>query len=553
MAGMVQHRRNTWLLVLIMIELAGAAVVLRWLFAPAPIVAPLQSTATPAPPATISLPSGLPPDVRASVERWARIHSYVSAHESDEPDLRVAWRKSPGARPVGEWVLVAAAAFPTSRRDVTEGALRDAWLGRGGMDAGEELLVVTPQVGVILEALWGEHGSDPAVAIVAPEEIVDRVWARSEEGSYDHIAIVPFHQLDPRLSPLAVDGVQALDPDLDLARYPLVARLWAKGQRAEVESLAASLVEVGASTNRHRERLTDLVVTGVTALTRGVAVQIEAHGDPAWPARGVADLLASADVTHVSNEVSFVPGCEAQVETTAFCARPEYLETLRAAGVDVVELTGNHNLDLGPAPARASLALYREAGMHVFGGGEDEAAARRPLVVEHNGNRVSFLGYNTFGPHYAWASVSGPGAARFAIDAVAHDVAQAKAHAGLVLVTMQYTETYDVLPLPRQVADFHAVADAGADVVVGTQAHQPQAIEFYDGTPIFYGLGNLFFDQTWSAPTCQSLVVRLIIYDGRLLVVRLVPTTMDADCQPYVAPPAERDAILREVFEASGW
>jgi hypothetical protein len=550
---MIQYRRNIWLLALIVVELVGAAVVLRWLFAPAPIVAPVQATSTPAPPATISLPPELPPDVRGAVERWARAHSYLSANGSGEADLRVEWRKSPGARPVGEWVLVAAAAFPSLRRDVAEDALRAAWLGRRGTDTGGMQLVVVPEVAVILDTLWGERGSDPAVAVVAPDEIVDRAWARSEGGSYDHIAIVPFHQLDPRLSPLAVDGVQALDPDLDLAHYPLVARLWAKGQRAEVESLAASLVEAGVSTNRHRERLTELVVTGVTALTRGVAVQIEAHGDPAWPARGVADLLASADVTHVSNEVSFVPGCEAQAQAVAFCARPEYLEALRVAGVDVVELTGNHNLDLGPDPARSSLALYKEVGMHVFGGGEDEAAARRPLVVEHNGNRIAFLGYNAFGPHYAWATTSGPGAARFAVDAVAHDVAQVRAYAGLVLVTMQYTETYDVLPLPRQVADFYAVADAGADVVVGTQAHQPQAIEFYEGKPIFYGLGNLFFDQTWSAPTCQSLVVHLTVHDGRLLAIQLVPTTMGADCQPYVAPPAERDAILREVFDASGW
>jgi poly-gamma-glutamate synthesis protein (capsule biosynthesis protein) len=229
------------------------------------------------------------------------------------------------------------------------------------------------------------------------------------------------------------------------------------------------------------------------------------------------------------------------------------METLRLAGIDVVELTGNHNLDFGPSPARYSLDLYQEAGMHVFGGGEDDTAARRPLVVEHNQNRIAFLGYNAFGPHYAWAGPSSPGAARFSLDAAADDIAQVRAHANLVLVTLQYTETYDTEPLPRQVVDFRAVAGAGADIVIGTQAHQPQAIEFDDGKPIFYGLGNLFFDQTWSTPTCQSLVVRIVVHDGRLLAAQLIPTSMDAGCQPYVAAPAERDTILRQVFAASGW
>jgi hypothetical protein len=553
MGCMMLHRRHAWLVGLILFELAGAALVLRWLFAPVPVVAPGALTPVAAPPATIALPPELPAGMRTVIDRWAAAYSYVAYSGTGEPDLHLAWRKSPGARLVGEWVLVPAAAFPSLRRDVQEQDLHDAWLGRAGAGSEAARLVVTADVAAILDSVWGQRGSEALVSVVASGEIVDRVWARNENGGYGDTAIVAFHHLDPRLSPLAVDGVSALDPDLDLTGYSLVARLWATGPRADVDSLAASLAEAGVSTNRHPGRLTELIVTGVTALTRGVAVQIEARGDPAWPARGVAELLASADVTHVSNEVSFVPGCEADPETTAFCARPEYLDALRLAGVDVVELTGNHNLDLGAAPAHASLDLYQEAGMHVFGGGEDQAAAHRPLVVEHNGNRAGFLGYNAFGPHYAWAGVSAPGAARFSLDAVAHDVALVRPHAGLLIVTMQYTETYDTMPLPRQVVDFRSVADAGADVVIGTQAHQPQAIEFYRGKPIFYGLGNLFFDQTWSEPTCQSLVVRLTLHDGRLLAAQLIPTTMGIDCQPYVAPPARRDAILRTVFEASGW
>jgi poly-gamma-glutamate synthesis protein (capsule biosynthesis protein) len=309
----------------------------------------------------------------------------------------------------------------------------------------------------------------------------------------------------------------------------------------------------GLDSNRHREWMTVLAMTGVTALTRGVGLQIDARGDPAWPARGVAGLLAAADITHVSHEVSFMAGCQVQPEMTAFCARPEYLETLRLAGVDVVELTGNHNLDLGPGPARRSLELYAEAGMYVFGGGVDDGMARRPLVAEHNGNRLAFLGYNAFGPEYAWAGGEKPGAAHYTLEALRADLAQVQPHADLIFVNIQYTETYKTRPTARQVADFRAIADSGADVVTGSQAHQPQAIELYEGKPLFYGLGNLFFDQTWSDATCQSLVIRHVIYDGRLLASLIVPTVMDDDCQPWIATPAEREAILGEVFAAGVW
>jgi poly-gamma-glutamate capsule biosynthesis protein CapA/YwtB (metallophosphatase superfamily) len=32
-------------------------------------------------------------------------------------------------------------------------------------------------------------------------------------------------------------------------------------------------------------------------------------------------------------------------------------------------------------------------------------------------------------------------------------------------------------------------------IVSGSQAHQPHGFEFYNGSLIHYGLGNLFFDQ----------------------------------------------------------
>ena len=90
--------------------------------------------------------------------------------------------------------------------------------------------------------------------------------------------------------------------------------------------------------------------------------------------------------------------------------------------------------------------------------------------------------------------------------------------------------------------------DAGADVVTGSQAHQPQHVELHGGKPIFYGLGNLFFDQTWSPATRQSLIVRHYVYQGRLLSVEILPTTMDGDYQPTLAEGQERDEILRTVL-----
>ncbi len=567
---MTRHRRRLLLVSLVALELVAAIVLLRWLLGPhGPVPttpsgspgtvseverAPPPEPATPdqverAQPLRLWVEPELPASLSVGIEEWLAGQSNVEAStEASGADLTVGWLEQPGARPLAEIVLVPVAHFYSLREGIATGELRQLWLGQPhAPDTGSSLLT-SADTSAALDALWGPHDPTAPVRVVPAAELADRLWSEP-----DALAILPFDQLEPRLKPLAVDGLSVLDADLDLQQYPLRALVWVEGPEDWPRLLADEIEQKALSTNRHADRLTVLAMTGVTALTRGVAFEIEARGDYAWPARQVADLLSSADLTHISNEVSFMPGCELEMDTWVFCARPEYMEVLRLVGADLVELTGNHNLDFGPYYAHLSLDLYAEAGMHTFGGGRDATDARQPLLVTHHGNRLAFLGYSQFGPDYAWATEERPGAARFSLEALQEDLAQVRPEADLVFVSIQHTEAYTTAPLPEQVADFQAAIQAGADVVTGSQAHQPQAIEFYDGKPIFYGLGNLFFDQVWSAATRQGLIVRHLIYDGRLIASQVLPTVMDENYQPRLAGVEERQAILQTVFAASRW
>jgi hypothetical protein len=581
---MTEHRRRLQLLGVIAVELVAAAILLRWALGPhfqEPVTGPVEMAATEqahearssvvgvtpethvaqpteadaemappeAGPVGIWLEPEIPAALSAAVQDWmARSPGEWEWAGASTADLVVGWQKRARAWALSEIVLVPVVPFFSLRDEVPGDELRRVWLGKSHLRDAIPRLLVSVGTAAALDSLYGPRSAEAPVTLVPASELVDRLW--NEPGS---VAVVPFDLLEPRLKPLLVDGWSILDRELDLRRYPLRVRVWISGPNDWTQGLGREIEERGLDTNRHPDHLTEFIMTGVTALTRGVALQIEGHGDYGWPARQVAALLSSADLTHASNEASFRPGCQAQSDTLAFCSKPEYLETLRLVGADVVELTGNHNLDFGPEYALLSLDMYTEAGMRTFGGGRNAADSRRPLLITHNGNRLAFLGYNHFGPDYAWATEERPGAARFSTEAVQADVALVRPQADLVFVNIQHTETYDTVPLVDQAADFRAVLQLGADVVTGSQAHQPQAIEFYDGKPIFYGLGNLFFDQTWSAATCEGLIVRHLIHEGRLIASQLLPTVMDRDCQPRLADGEEQDAILQEVFAASGW
>jgi hypothetical protein len=559
-----RHRRFA-LLALVVVELVAAGFALWWALAPEQenkvVAVRMEETRSPqvggvwmeqdTPPEAVGIwmQEEVPSPLTRAVQDWVSQHAGAMAWlDSSRASIRIGWKKSLGAHLLAEIVLVPADRFSSPREDISGDELRRLWLGSSASASSVSHLFVSPQTAVLLDVLLGPRGAD-SFAVVAPaEELPDRVWA--EQGS---LGVVPFDQLEPSLKVLTVDRRQALDRDLDLDRYPLVARIWTDGPSTWQEALTSEIRNRGLDSNRHLDRLTVVDMTGVTALTRHLALEMERRRDPAWPARRLADLLSAADLTHVSNEVSFVPDCQPDAEMVAFCSPPAYLETLRLIGADVIELTGNHNLDFGPQYALYSLDLYAQEGMHAFGGGRDVAQAQRPLVVPDHGNRLAFLGFNAFGPSYAWATGDGPGAAPFSLETLQAGVAEARSQADVVVVTMQYTEVYSTSPLGEQVNDFRAAIDAGADMVSGSQAHQPQAMEFYHGKPILYGLGNLFFDQTWSDATSQSLIARCFVYAGHLIDLQLIPTVLDRAYQPVAAEGDTRDSILEEVFSASGW
>ena len=64
----------------------------------------------------------------------------------------------------------------------------------------------------------------------------------------------------------------------------------------------------------------------------------------------------------------------------------------------------------------------------------------------------------------------------------------------LVVIIHAGVELID-LPLPEWRYRYKELCDLGADAVIGHHPHVPQGWENYNGKPIFYSLGNFYFDK----------------------------------------------------------
>jgi hypothetical protein len=440
--------------------------------------------------------------------------------------------------PASIWIYALVTPFPTLVDGVSMTDISNAWSGQASGSFSGRPLWMDPYTKGVFSALWGEPAAG-SVKTAATESLIDSAWA--DQPAW---AIVPFEQIEPRWKVLTVDGQSPLHNDFDLGLYPLKVGF----------SLQPGVFSLPPS-NRDTAKLTVLTMTGVTALVRATADRMEHHG-LLYPAEVVRDVLRQADITHISNEVSFDENCpvpEPWTESMLFCSNPRYIALLEDIGVDVIELTGNHLLDYGPADFSATLDMYAQHGWKVFGGGRNLQASTQPVLLEHNGNKLVFLGCNFAGPPGDWATDERPGSAPCDFELVTAQIAQLRSQGYLPIMTLQYSEYYQPDPTYEEKLDFRRMADAGAVIVSGSQAHEPAAMEFSNGAFIHYGLGNLFFDQMFSLETRQIFVDRHVFYAGKYIGSELLTYINEDYARPRQMTEAERIQFLERIFGVSGW
>jgi poly-gamma-glutamate synthesis protein (capsule biosynthesis protein) len=398
----------------------------------------------------------------------------------------------------------------------------------------------------LLAALWGVPG--PAVTVVSEGKLVEALWAARPA-----LGLVPFHKLEPALKVLAVSSVSPLDAAFRPESYPLAVPIGVAGEAPAVGRLLDEWS--GPASNYQANRLTRLAMTGPSGLDRAVGDRMERYG-VLYPGEAVAPLLRAVDIAHMSNEVPFASDCPLPepVGDTQFCARDEYLELMVSMGIDVNEMTGNHVNDWGEQNLQHTFDLYAEAGIRWFGGGRDLAGAQEPLLLEHNGNRLAFVGCNPIGPYYAWAREEYGGSLDCGDYAfVVGKIGELAAQGYQVVATLQYLEHYQYDATSFQRADFQRLAEAGAAAVSGSQGHHAQGFDFHAGAFIHYGLGNLIFDQMELLGTRQSFVDVYVFYAGRLLAVELHTYLIEDYARPRPMTAEEREALLAAAFAGSGW
>jgi poly-gamma-glutamate synthesis protein (capsule biosynthesis protein) len=506
----------------------------------------------------IWIADSVPNDLLVAINPLFESGDYIWTNDLNEAHLALDFEQT-GGPATAEWVYVPIVPFASIAETIRWQDIRAYW---GGDIAA--LTYLTPDNSVpafvtsnetyraMLSLLGPPNEAVPLRFVEGTDRIVAGLWD-SRPHSW---AIIGFNALTPDAKVLMMDRANVFGDDFDSAAYPLTTHINLKGDTARLGGAIEALQATGTwqRSNRDASQMARVVLTGVTALTRATAFKMEERGLTV-PADGIQYFFEDAHLLHTSNEVAFSENCGAPdpFGGVVFCSREEYIELLTHIGLDVVELTGNHVNDYGPGALRNSLDMYAELGIATFGGGYTVDDARDAYITEVNGNTIAFIGCNVPGPHGAWASETRVGAAECDWAYLNEEIPRLSQEVDVVIQTFQEFEYYRYTVGTEQLRRFELYANYGADVIIGSQAHQPQGFTFWEGSFLHHGLGNLFFDQMQEIGTRQMFADKLIIYDGRVISVVLYTGLIEDFCCPRPMTAPERADCLNTIFAASGW
>ena len=347
------------------------------------------------------------------------------------------------------------------------------------------------------------------------------------DRSRTSLLLMSIDSLSNRFLPLAIDSV---DYFMDPHAYPLHMK--------------------SAHAFAFKHHITTYIHTGVTALTRSTGLYLDRHSIENY-IQHIKPYFQKPELIHISNEVSIDDTCTYAGMRLSFLTKTKHLEVLKALRANIIELTGNHNLDRGISPYLKALNWYTKHDMRYFGGGASPREANTPLILTlKDSTRIAWIGFNERCPLGECAD-NGPGANRYS-DEKARKMIDSLKQAGIstIIACVQFSEVDDYTPHQAQKNIAKKLIEYGADVLMGSQAHVVQEIGMHQNKPIFYGTGNFLFDQTYKPEVRRAFFLQCAFYKGRMIQTKPMYTFMRLNKEPDIASPQERmlirSAILKE-------
>ena len=279
------------------------------------------------------------------------------------------------------------------------------------------------------------------------------------------------------------------------------------------------------------------------------------QGDSAKGVLGdkLLSVMNKVDIMLINNEFPYsLRGEPSPNKEFTFRARPETAKILNEMGVDMVSLANNHAFDYGEQALLDSFDALNGVGVAYGGAGRNIEEASHPIYyVTDNGMKIAFICATQIerlgNPDTKEATANSAGVFRCLDDSLLIEkIKEAKEKNAFVVTFIHWgTESTNELDF-YQTDQAKEIADAGADLIIGSHPHVLQKIDYVNGVPVVYSLGNFIFN---SKTLDTGMVIAKIRNDGSFKL-QFVPGIQEG-CTVHEAQGEERSRIMRNICEMS--
>ena len=242
-------------------------------------------------------------------------------------------------------------------------------------------------------------------------------------------------------------------------------------------------------------------------------VRSKLDASPTSVMAAIAPVFKKADLAMVNLETTVsYRGAPTPGKTYTFRAPPSAFRALKAGNVDLATVANNHGIDYGMTSFLDTLRYAKSYRFPLVGGGRNAAQAYAPYRTTIKGQRIAILGASQVIDSNlisSWtAGVGKPGiASAYDVGRLTAAVRAARKKADTVVVYLHFGEERHPCPSSMQVSIARSLIAAGADIVVGSHAHQQQGGGRLGRAFVDYGLGNfVWYSQNSSASTTTGVL-----------------------------------------------
>ncbi len=209
--------------------------------------------------------------------------------------------------------------------------------------------------------------------------------------------------------------------------------------------------------------------------------------------------MNDADIMIVNNEFCFSNrGTPMPKKTWTFRANPEHVSVYDEMGVDLVTLANNHIYDFGEEAFLDTLDTLEKANLPYIGAGRNIEEAMEPYYYIVNGYKIAFVNATRAEKFILTpeATEDSPGVFRaYDPEPYANLIKETKEHSDYVVALLHWGKEDSHVLEDVVLETGKLYIDSGADLIVGTHAHELQGVEFYKGKLIAYNLGDFIFSK----------------------------------------------------------